>query len=246
MIKILNKSKSIIFSVIAMVVFSFPNLLYAQETGQADKIGGVAYFILGGKILNLSSLNTRLESKGYPKISNNFISLGGGGHFAVKRFIIGGEGHGFFSKETENIGYRASVGGGYGFFNIGYIVYRTEGLNVYPLLGLGGGAMTLELVEKAISPSFDDLLSNPRGQANLSVGGFLINLAVGLDYFLALRRGERGEGGLDFGLRLGYIFSPFMGSWRMSGAGVSGGPSVAPTGPFIRLTIGGGGFGEEK
>jgi hypothetical protein len=245
MYKRAKRNRSMFLLVVMALIISSSDL-YAQDSGQTSKIGGVGYFIFGGKMINLSSLNTKLESKGYPKVSNNFISLGGGGHFTIKRFIIGGEGHGFFSKETQNIGYRASIGGGYGFFNVGYLVYHTKGLSVYPLLGLGGGAISLELAEKGISPSFDDLLSNPRGQSVVSVGGFLVNLAVGLDYFLALGRSERGEGGLDFGLRLGYIFSPLMGSWRMSGVAVSGGPSVAPTGPFIRLTIGGGGFRQEK
>ncbi|MEO0197015.1 MAG: hypothetical protein ABIL89_05150 [candidate division WOR-3 bacterium] len=36
--------------------------------------------MIGTNIIDIKSLNARLENMGYPKFSDNFVSLGGGGH----------------------------------------------------------------------------------------------------------------------------------------------------------------------
>ncbi len=124
--------------------------------------GGKGYFMLGGNIIDIQNLNSRLETKGYPKFSDKFISLGGGGHSIIGKVIIGGEGHGLIKKEASNENYKSSLGVGYGFFDLGYIVFSTENLSLYPLLGLGGGGMSLKIMEKETHPSFDDVLNNPK------------------------------------------------------------------------------------
>jgi hypothetical protein len=124
-------------------------------------------------------------------------------------------------------------------------VYSTEDLRVYPLLGLGGGGMSLNIVERGTSPSFDEVLDDPKRDVELSTGGFLLNLALGTDYLLKLGGDEKEESCFIFGLRTGYIFAPIKGNWEMDGVDISGGPDVGITGPYIRLMIGGGGFGRE-
>jgi len=37
---------------------------------------GRGYFMFGGNIIDIKSLNSKLESKGYSKLSDNFISFG--------------------------------------------------------------------------------------------------------------------------------------------------------------------------
>lgn len=217
------------------------NITEAQEvTTSAKEGGGRGYFMFGGKIIDIKSLNSRLERKGYSKLSDNFISLGGGGHGIIGRVIIGGEGHGLIGRETTSGSYKTSIGAGYGFFNFGYIVYSSKRLSVYPLLGLGGGGMSLEIIERE-PISFDEVLDNPKRSAELSICGFLLNLALGIDYLLKLGGDEKGEGGLVFGLRIGYTLTPIKGSWEMDGIDISGGPEIGITGPYIRLMIGGGG-----
>lgn len=225
----------------------------AQETAQEmavhnKKGGGRGYFMFGGSIIDIKSLNSKLDSKGYPKFPDNFISLGGGGHGIIGKVIIGGEGHGLIGRETTGGSktYKTSISAGYGFFNFGYIVYSTKGLSVYPLLGLGGGGMSFKIVERETIPSFDDVLNNPKRSANLSTSGFLLNLALGTDYLLKLEEDKKREGGLVFGLRIGYTFALIKGSWKMDGIEISGGPEIGITGPYIRLMIGGGGSGKSK
>jgi len=159
--------------------------------------------------------------------------------------IIGGEGHGLIGGEATSDSYKTSIGAGYEFFDFGYIVYSAKGLSVYPLLGLWGGGMSLKIVERGTAPSFDDVLDNPKRSAELSTGGFLLNLALGTDYLLKLGGDEKGEGGLVSGICIGYTFAPIKGSWEMDGIEISGGPEIGITGPYIRLMIGGGGSGKE-
>jgi hypothetical protein len=228
-----------IYSLTIVIVMS----LFFTDVSQGQGIkGGMGYFMFGGSTIDIEALNSRLEDKGYSKISPSFISLGGGGHGIIGRWIMGGEGCGLIGREVTSKGYKTSIEAGYGFFSLGYIVYSKEALRVYPLLGLGGGRMSLNIVEKGTSPSFDEVLDNPKRGIELSTGGFLLNLALGTDYLLGLTRDEEGEGGLIFGLRGGYIFAPLKDEWEMDGVDISG-PDVGITGSYIRLMIGGGGFG---
>lgn len=243
----MNKKIKIIINLtmVAMMGFLTFSLAQSQETRIAvKKRGGMGYFMFGGSIIDINSLNSRLENKGYSKLSNNFISFGGGGHGIINKVIIGGEGHGLIGKETTSGNYKTSLNCGYGFFNLGYIIYSTRNFNIYPLLGLGGGGMSLKIVERG-TPSFDEVLDNPKRSTELSTGGLLIHLSVGTDYLLKKVCGcGEGEGGLVFGLRVGYILAPFKGDWEMDGLDISEGPEIGITGPYIRLMIGFGGFGK--
>jgi len=218
--------------------------IFLCAVAHAQEGGGMGYFMVGSSIMDIKALNSRLEGKGYPALSDKFISSGGGGHGIIGRMIIGGEGHGLIGKEVTSESYEISIGAGYGFFNVGYIVYSTGNLRVYPLLGVGGGGMELRIVEKG-SLSFDETLDNPKRMAVLSTGGFLLQFALGVDYLLKLGGNEKGRGGLVFGIRLGYLLAPIKGGWSMDGIDISDAPRVGITGPHILLTLGGGGIGRE-
>jgi len=246
----LEKMKTVAaLTLVAVMSLFIVSIAQSQEvTSEAKKEEGRGYFMFGGSILDIKDLNSRLESKGYSKFSDNLFSLGGGGHGIINRVIIGGEGHGLFGGEKESAisgeTYKTSLAVGYGFFDIGYILYSKGDLNIYPFLGLGGGGISVKIAERE-APSFDEVLDNPKRSANLSSGGFLLNLALGVDYLLKLAEDENGEGGLVFGLRMGYTFTPIKGDWQMDGIDVSGGPEVGITGPYIRFMIGGGGKSNE-
>lgn len=212
--------------------------------------GGKGYFMLGGNIVDIDALNTSLQSQGYPEFSDEFLSLGGGGHFIINRFIIGGEGHGFIERDEratlDDGNFETSLTAGYGFFDLGYRLFSTGGFTLYPMVGIGGGAMNLKITESA-APSFDDVLTNPQRGTDLIIGGLLLQASLGADWTLNLRghdvKGKRG--GLLIGLRAGYIFAPIEGDWRFHETEISGGPDFGLTGPYIRLLIGGGGIRTE-
>ncbi len=240
----------IITTLIVTVVLSFlfTNISQGQEIASATKEGGaMGYAMFGKSTIDLKDLNAKLEGKGYSKISDNFFSVGGGGHGIIKnRIIIGGEGHGLLGEEVTSGNYKNSINIAYVFFNLGYIVYSIKELRVYPLLGFGGGGMNLKIVEKLTSLSFDNILDDPRRGIQISTGGFLFNLALGMDYLLKLGEDEEGRAGMSLGLRVGYTLSPFKGSWKMDEIEISGAPEIGITGPYIRLMIGGGGIGKTE
>lgn len=237
---------SVIFALVAAMSLLTVDIAQGQEVMSKVKKGQIrGYFMFGGSTIDIDPLNSELESKGYSTHSDNFGSFGGGGHIIINRMIIGGEGHALVGEEEESViargSFKTSLSGFYGFFDVGYLIHSKHDLNVYPLIGIGGGAMSLK-----IGPdSFDDILENPRRGAELSAGGFLLNAALGTDYLMRLWKDEKGEGGLVFGLRIGYTFAPAKGGWEMDGITLSGDPEMGITGPYFRLMIGAGGIGKK-
>jgi len=226
------------------VVFLFANQSQSQDkAASTDKGGGMGYSMFGRGTIDISDLNARLESKGYSTMSDNFFSAGGGGHrIFASGLIIGGEGHAVLGEEATSGNYKNSVQIGYGFLNLGYIVYSLQELRFYPLLGLGFGGMTFTIKEDVASLSLDNVLDNPGRKAEIATGGVLLNLAVGMDYLLKFGEDKTGKAGMVLGFRAGYTLSPFKGDWGMDDLEISGAPKIGITGPYIRLMIGGGGI----
>ena len=208
------------------------------------KDGGCGYFSTGVNFFNLSKLNDKLKNSGYPELSSNFWAFGGGGYGIVyNRFIIGGEGYGF-GDTASNSQYKVSLGGGYGFFNFGYLLFSSSSIKLYPLLGIGGGGLTLKLIPKSNNLKFNELLSDPKRMSTLSNGFLLVNLGLGMDYLLPLAENKDGKGGVLLGIRVGYILCPAKGDWGVEDIEVSDVPSLDFSGFYFRIVIGGG--GEEK
>jgi hypothetical protein len=225
--------KSLFF--LAMAVFA-ANIGWAEA--ESRKGGGSGYFMVGINSIDLDSLNSRLKAKGYSELSDTFTFVGGGGHGIVGKVIVGGGGGRLMGDEVSSKGYRMSLDGGYGLFNVGYIVHSKENLKIYPLIGIGGGGISLEIVEEGTSPPFDDILDDPKRGAELTASGFLFQIGVGADYFIEIGGDERGRGGLGIGLFGGYILSPGW-NWKMDGTDLSDSPDMSITGPYIHLTIAG-------
>lgn len=232
------------FSIIILLSFA-SNFSYGQEEKATQKVyGGAGYFMPGVQILSIGNLNSKLESKGYPKISTSFTSAGGGGHAIIANFIVGGEGHGIIGKDVTNEKYTLNLGGGYGIFDLGYVIFSKWGLNLYPIVGIGGSGLTLSITERTI-PTFDDILENPKGHIEMSTGALLLHFAIGADYIVSFG-GNEAKGGVLIGLRAGFTYTPVAGDWKMADVKVSGGPETGVNGVYIRLMIGGGGLGKRE
>ena len=237
--------KNIFCSVCLLVtIFILSSLSFAQVKAKKSG-GGVGYFAIGMSMLDLKDLNSRLTAHKYPEFSDNFLSIGGGGHGIKNKLIIGGEGHGLVTGEKSvslnSKSYTTSLTCGYGLFYMGYLAYSKKALNIYPLLGIGAGGVTLKIAEDS-SPSFDQILDAPQRSVELIYGGFIVNLSVAMDYFIKFAETEKGFGGLILGLQAGYMLAPFTHDWKMNENDISGGPDMGFNGPYIRITIGGGGM----
>lgn len=219
----------------------------AQSANGVAESGGRAYLALGGAAPDADALNRRLSSSGHPTIAETVPTIGAGGHAVMNRWIVGAEGHAFIVPEKAAMfGSRhieRSVRAASAFADVGYLILKRSNLHVYPLIGIGGGGMELRFSDRSPG-SFDEVLANPRQTASLTVGGFLIQAAVGIERFLVLGGRDTGWGvterGVTFGIRAGYVFGPLQSDWKLQGTTASNGPDIAITGPYVRVVIGAG------
>ncbi|MBI5525260.1 MAG: hypothetical protein HY897_02920 [Deltaproteobacteria bacterium] len=241
------QKKRISVALVAIAAIFVPGDALADGHGGAHEGGGFGYFLTGWQRVFMGELKTAVSEAGYPPISDNFATFGGGGHALIRDFfIVGGEGAGLVSGETSRGNYRVSLGGGYGFFNIGAVVHRRGELRIYPLLGFGGGGLSLSITDTR-GATFSDVLRNPARSTTVSNGSFLLQGAMGIDYLLNFSHEPSHAGGILVGLRAGYVVNPlgsYMG-WDSDGAPLSGAPADVFHGPYVRLLIGGGGHGPE-
>ena len=217
----------------------------AQDTSpkKSKVYGGMGYFYSGVSFADLDALNTMLMENGMPELGNTSVSFGGGGQGIIGNFILGGEGHGIVGESGLNQTYRVSYGGGYGLFNIGYVVYAKPAVLIYPMLGIGGGGQSVTITNRSTLPvSFSDLLEDPKHQSVLTKGSFLIDLSVNSNIFIFGNTGGNSSGGFLVGLRAGYLLELSNARWYIDDQELVGGPDSGMSGPYIRLVIGGGGF----
>lgn len=239
----LEKLKTIaLLATSAVMIFS--NSVFSQEQEiplNTKSRGGRGYFMAGTNILDFDGFNAALRAQGYPTFSSNLFSIGLGGHGIINRFILGGEAHGLLTS-NKNFSlsgrrYKRSLETGYAFFNVGYQIIRHNGFALFPLIGLGGGGMTLRILDKTTS-TFDEILADPGRSATLTTGGILTHASLGLDYLVTTRQTAHLKRGFVLGLRAGYNFAPITGDWHLEASDVDGGPELRVTGPYARLIIG--------
>jgi hypothetical protein len=212
----------------------------AQDRDEVAEWAGEWVFMAGWQRMDASELNARLNTSGFPSFSESLLSLGGGGWAFKNDFLIGGNGHALFARgqTTTDQAFRTDLGGGYGQADFGYRVYTSERLDLYPVVGFGAGAVTLEIVQQG-NATFDGTLSDPLTMTRLTSWGFLLDLAAAADVRVTGARdddgmSERTRGGFSMGVRAGYAFWP--GDWTWDAAG---GPGFAVRGVYVRVMVGG-------
>ncbi|MFB6278570.1 MAG: hypothetical protein ABEK75_03620 [Salinibacter sp.] len=213
----------------------------SPEDPASDEVAeseGAGFFAIGTHFTDLGPLNSQLSSAGYPTFASETVSIGGGGYGVTNRILLGGEGHGLITADRGLNGRNVSVGGGYGLFTLGYLFRPSPSARVFPQLGLGGGGLRLEIGSAGDASEFDDVLSNPNRRATVGRASLLVRLGAGLEYEFSA---PDEEGGFRLGLRAGYMLSPLNSDWQLDETSLSGGPDATMQGPFIHLTIGGGG-----
>jgi hypothetical protein len=155
----------------------------AGEEGYSASGGGG--FLIGFQWLDLGDLNDELKANGYNSFDRSVVTYGGTGYGIIgERLMLGGEGHGF-SQESSTSTYLERLDGGYGMFDVGYIVFSRWGLALFPTVGLGWGGVSLRITERSV-PSFDDILTTPARESQLNTSNFMLQGGIGADYRLNL------------------------------------------------------------
>jgi len=228
-----------LFLVGGMLMITIPAA--AQEEAPTDERGGAGYFSTGISYLtNLGDINDALDAFGYPESNRLGIAIGGGGYGVTRAgWMLGGEGFGVIVPNERTNARDANYAAGMGFFNVGYQAWNRDGRWIaYPFLGVGGGGSTLAF-EQTGAETFDDVLANPNRGATLVQASLLLQIGVGIEV-----RGGRAaaRGGPFVGLRAGFVVAPVSGDWAFDeGDDLRGGPSASPSGPYLRIVVGGGG-----
>lgn len=239
--------KSLAAAVSAAVLAFAPTSIVAQDPSPPP---GRGYFSVGYIELDLEELNGDLQGGGLPALDGSFLTLGGGGYGTRGRLLIGGEGHGLLGSDgtTADGSTQVSVGGGYGLFKLGYLAFAQSGLEVFPSIGIGGGGMHVQIVERS-APTFGDIIDDPQRSSKLSAGSFLMDVAGTAHFRFA--PGEAAEaaedddegdapGGMLVGLQVGYTFAPGSSRWTLDDINnVAGGPTLNMQGFYFRVSVGG-------
>jgi hypothetical protein len=168
-----GRLKGSLLVVVAAALLCSAGALDAQSrSSRAHEKGGIGYF-LGG-------IGWMLESGEASLVG----STGGGGASITNRWVLGGEGHSSFGSSSA---------GGYGFLNLGYAVVAEDFVLVYPLVGLGGGAVT-SAIDSSVSKCA------------------LLNPSIAVDFLLPLGK----DSGILLGLHAGYTFSVYSNTFDWS------------------------------
>ncbi len=216
--------RSIVIVLVLLVAAS------AMAIGRRPVYGGFGFFELGAQKMDVDELNDKLDSSYGLELDDVYYTMGGGGYSVMGNLMLGGEGKGVFASSDSNDNRTVMFSGGYGMFNMGYMLYRNKNFGFYPKLGIGGGGMTLEIAEKGAD--FDDAIFGGMSRyANYAT--MLGDIAVGAIYTY---------NGLVFGLQGGYMHAFSEDEWVIADESLGNGPEIGMSGPYLKIMFGGGGF----
>ncbi|MCM2323883.1 MAG: hypothetical protein NDJ90_11540 [Oligoflexia bacterium] len=208
---------------------------------------GRGFFMIGRHFKNPTALNNLLQPRGYGTFQDGIL-IGGQGYGVLGNgFLLGGEGYGILYGEPKGqlVNYDVSLNGALGFLNVGYLLLNDSRLHIYPMIGLGGGALHLGVHNPNVS-TFDNVLTIPARSSDLTRGFLALNFSIGTDYLIDLANKEDEEGGLAIGLRAGYLLSVSRFGWEVNEAKITDGPDTALDGFYVSFMLGGGGKNPRK
>lgn len=233
--------KNLSRTLVSLIVIIVASLSFSQGFSGGE-FGGLGGGDFGAKWMDLGELNKMLNDNNLPTFSNPAFYTGGGGYALIGKTLYGGEGYGITLSEKAD-DYTVELDVGYGLFDIGYLIYAKQSLRVYGMGGVGFGGMTFKVSEFPDSKKFEDLLTDYHENLFISGPIPIFKIGFGADYILTFKASSS-TGGFAIGISAGYVFAPFdpIGGWKLSDTSVSNVPKFGPTGPYITIKIGGGGF----
>ncbi|MDZ4749311.1 MAG: hypothetical protein SH808_12555 [Saprospiraceae bacterium] len=222
-----------------------------QPQKTIDYSGGYGYFFTGLSWIEPADLVSHLQS---PEVfgsafnwDNLAINTGFEGFAEIHRLLVGGGGFGSITQNMESdLGVlRFAFGGGYA--KVGYVVYQQPRYFASLMAGFGGGVMYVGIENTSDQTPIYFSSNNPvfpRGDEDYFRGFLLYDLAVNNKFIATkINQSSRKFGGLMVGLDLGATIALPVDTWRDDEGAVTGIPSPGSfVSPYLRLTIGGGGF----
>ncbi len=223
----------------------------SQVQKATDFSGGYGHFFTGMGWIEPADLVSHLQSAEVFGSSfawdNLAINTGVEGYAEIHRLLVGGGGFGLITQNMESDRGVLRFGFGGGYAKVGYVVYQQPRYFASLMAGFGGGVMYVGIENTSNQIPIYFSTNNPvlpRGDEDYFRGYLLYDLAVNNKFIATkINQSSRKFGGLMFGLDLGATIALPVDTWRDDQGTVTGIPSPGSfVSPYLRLTIGGGGF----
>jgi|GEM_PF-3137525 len=224
--------KGILQSGFFILALSAGTLLAGEKAGVSfTRIGMLS---VGGGMYTGQTFGDDLAAEGIPDASRYFGTFGFAGRTQVNRFITSGELQAVMSRNRSSGGLTSDIGAGYGLFNAGFDLVASDAISLYPLLGMGGGVVSLQV--RPEEQTFGQYLQNTAYAGSIHQGTFLLHAGAAFD--AAVGR-DRPRGPVWLGLRAGYIFDPRESDvWYQDRVKITDGPRASLGGVYAKLTVG--------
>jgi len=254
--------KNILFAV--AIIFSFLPAINAQSsdstglsTGNIEPeksisySGGYGHFFTGIAWVNPSDLVNHLRSPevfgSSLKWNNMGVTAGAEGYAELHRLLIGFGAFGMMVQDMEADSGTTRFAHGGALVKVGYAIYQNPKYFLSVMAGFGGGLLYVGIDnESSQTPIY--FSSNepvlPRKDQDYYRGYVMYDLAIGNKFIATtVSPNSKRYSGFMIGLDLGATFGFPVDTWRDDNSSVTGIPNPGNIfSPFIRLTIGGGGF----
>jgi len=238
------KVKHLIYTILFLLIY-IPGI-YAQDSRRGDtlQIMGMGGFALGYGYMNVSKLHSFIPENSH-KFSNNMVLVGGAGHSIINHLVVGGGGFGLIGDAINTDSIKASIGGGFGSLDIGYLIINKKKMKLYPMIGLGAGGFGLQILSNNRF-SIGNKIKEPGKEMNINQNTFISDISLNLDLipFIKNDESQNSYGGFLTSLRLGYIYSFPKSKWKFSDNEIIYGPKFGMNMIYFKLIIGG--FGYQK
>ena len=183
----------------------------------------------------------------FDDLSDHYALVGGSGYVMLGNLMLGASGQFIFGPTEKHGSREAEITGGMGFANMGYAVINQERLKIFPMVGIGGAGMEMKLTHQG-DIDRGEILINPGSEMNLSVANFAFDFSAGLDFSPTWKVSENGKqgGGMNLGMRVGYILGVGNKDWTYGGGEVTDGPDFGMRSFYVKVLVGTSGFMTRK
>ena len=171
-------------------------LLASSAAARAQRAEQPAFSVLtfatGATFMSVDALNGALTSAAFPGLSNDGISYGVTGHYAVGRAVLGmdaarttfGE-EGLSNGRSDDLNSTILLG------TAGYAVYASDRWAAYPILGVGLGHFDVTLRDRnggtnssQSQPTFAEVAQSPGSSTTIQGSHLLFSAGAGADFLV--------------------------------------------------------------
>ena len=225
---------------------------FSQAGARSGQFGFAGFLSVGVERTDWGGLQDELTRTSFATLPTQRFTIGGGGYALRSHILVGGEAYASISDPVVSATDRQvrALGGG-GFMTLGYALVDRPQARLYPLVGLGGVGVMLDLEDplglgigpNVNDPQFIDVMVNPGRRSRVSSGSLALLFGGGAEVLLGRRvnTARRRESGLLLGVRGGFTYRAVRSDWMLYDQRITGGPDVTGGGWFVRFTVGAGG-----